>query len=88
MTRDAPAARIRLIIEAIPGLQILRQELARLPQRGKNYESRRRALSATIRELRESLPGRELKRIADRWPYILLAISIIGLALKIYRGTF
>jgi hypothetical protein len=28
-----------------------------------------------------------IKRIADKWPYILIAISLVGLALKLYRGT-
>jgi hypothetical protein len=28
-----------------------------------------------------------LKRIAEFWPYILVAVSIIGLALKLYKGT-
>jgi hypothetical protein len=28
-----------------------------------------------------------LKRIAEFWPHILLAISIVGLALKLYQGT-
>jgi hypothetical protein len=28
-----------------------------------------------------------LKRIAELWPYILIALSIVGLALKLYRGA-
>jgi hypothetical protein len=28
-----------------------------------------------------------LKRIAELWPYILVVISIVGLALRVYRGT-
>jgi hypothetical protein len=27
-----------------------------------------------------------LKRMAELWPYILVALSIVGLALKLYRG--
>jgi hypothetical protein len=29
-----------------------------------------------------------IKQLADLWPYILLAISLVGLALKLYRGIF
>jgi hypothetical protein len=59
MPRVAPAARTRVVIEAVSGLQRLQREMARLPQSDKYYESQRRALNATIRELRGSLSGRE-----------------------------
>ena len=29
-----------------------------------------------------------LKRIGAFWPYILIVISILGLAIRIWRGTF
>ena len=37
-----------------------------------------------IRPLREESI---LKRLADLWPYILIAISIIGLVFRLFRGT-
>jgi len=58
MSRIAPAARTRIVIEAISGLQQLQREMARLSQKDSNYEDQRRALEATIRELRKSLPAR------------------------------
>ena len=36
------------------------------------------------------VPARDssrLKQMAELWPYILIALSILGLALKLYRGT-
>jgi hypothetical protein len=54
MSRVAPAARIRLI-EAISSLQRLRREMARLSQTDKDYDSKKRALHATIEHLRNSL---------------------------------
>jgi hypothetical protein len=32
-------------------------------------------------------PATRLKRIAELWPYILLPISILGLAVRVHRGT-
>jgi hypothetical protein len=29
-----------------------------------------------------------LKQIAQLWPYILIAMSLVGLVLRFYRGTF
>ena len=29
-----------------------------------------------------------LKRIAKLWPYIVIAGSLLGLAVRVYRGTF
>jgi hypothetical protein len=35
----------------------------------------------------DKISGRtKLMRIAEFWPYILVAISIVGLALRLYRG--
>ena len=28
-----------------------------------------------------------LRRLADLWPYLLIAISFLGLVLEVYRGT-
>jgi hypothetical protein len=51
----APAARTRIVIEAIAGLQRLQKEMA---SSKKVYEDHRRALEVTIRELRKSLSAR------------------------------
>ena len=32
--------------------------------------------------------GSRLRRLAEMWPYILVAIAVIGVAIKVYRGTF
>ena len=58
MSRVAPAARTRIVIEAISGLQKLQRQMARLSQKDSNYQDQRRALDATIRELRKSLSAR------------------------------
>jgi hypothetical protein len=58
MPRVAPAARIRIVVEAISRLQRLQREMARLSRGNKNYASQRRALHATIQELRKSLSTR------------------------------
>ena len=56
MPRVAPAARVAFVIEAIAGLRRLQRGMARLSQRDKNYESNKRALQATLQELRKSVP--------------------------------
>jgi len=59
MPRVAPAARIRVITEALAGLRRLQREMARFSQTDKkNYESQRRTLHAAIQELRKSLSAR------------------------------
>jgi hypothetical protein len=63
MPRVAPAARVAFAIEAIAGLRRLQRGMARLSHRDKNYESNKRALHATIQELRKSVTesGRSVK---------------------------
>lgn len=51
----APAARVAFVVEAISGLQRLQREMARLSQRDEDYESKKRALQATIQELRKMI---------------------------------
>ena len=51
----APVARVSFVVEAISGLQRLRREMARLSQRDEDYESKKRALQATIQELRKMI---------------------------------
>jgi hypothetical protein len=58
MPRVAPAARIRVITEALAGLRRLQREMARFSQTDKNYESQRRTLHDAIQELRKSLSAR------------------------------
>ncbi len=48
-----PAARTRVVANALLGLQKLDREMARLTQKGQNYEDRRRALQLVIQELRK-----------------------------------
>jgi hypothetical protein len=55
MPRVAPAGRVAFIINAIAGLRRLQRGMTRLSQRDKNYESNKRALDATIQELRKSV---------------------------------
>jgi len=55
MPSVAPAARVAFVREAMSGLQRLQREMARVSQRDENYESKRRALQATIRELRRMI---------------------------------
>ncbi len=55
MPSVAPAARAVLIVESIAGLQRLQREMARMSQRDKTYESKKRALQATIRDLRKMI---------------------------------
>ena len=59
----APVARVSFVVEAISGLQRLRREMARLSQRDEDYESKKRALQATIQGLRKMiLPTRRKRR--------------------------
>jgi hypothetical protein len=55
MPSVAPAARAALIVESISGLQRLHRQMSRVSQRDNNYESKKRALEATIRELRKMI---------------------------------
>ena len=55
MPSVAPAARVAFVVEAISGLQRLQREMARLSQRDKDYESKKRGLQATIQELRKMI---------------------------------
>ena len=57
MPSIAPAARVYFVAEAISGLQRLQREMARVPQRDENYEDKKRALQATIQELRKMIPA-------------------------------
>jgi cell fate (sporulation/competence/biofilm development) regulator YlbF (YheA/YmcA/DUF963 family) len=51
MPSVAPAARAALVVESISGLQRLQREM----QRDENYKSKKRALEATIQELRKMI---------------------------------
>jgi membrane-bound inhibitor of C-type lysozyme len=55
MPSVAPAARVAFVVESISGLQRLQREIARVSQRDKTYECKRRALRATIQELRKMI---------------------------------
>ena len=55
MPTVAPASRAAFVVEAIAGLQRLQREMARVSQGDENYESKKRALQATIRELRKMI---------------------------------
>ena len=55
MPSVAPAARVSFVVESISALQRLQREMARSTQRDENYESKKRALQATIEELRKSI---------------------------------
>ncbi len=55
MPRVAPAARVAFVVEAISGLQRLQREMVRLPHLDENYESKKRALQATIQRLRKMI---------------------------------
>lgn len=57
MPSVAPAARVAFVVESISGLQRLQREMARVSQRDENYESKKRALRATIQELRKMISG-------------------------------
>ena len=58
MPSDAPAGRAALVVESIAGLQRLQREMARASQRDKTYESKKRALRATIQELRKMISAK------------------------------
>ena len=58
MPSVAPAARVACVVEAISGLQRLQREMARLSQRDKTYASKKRALGATIQELRRTISAK------------------------------
>jgi hypothetical protein len=55
MSRIVPAERIRIVDESISALQRLRREMSRFSQTSKNYEHHKRALDATIKDLRKSV---------------------------------
>ncbi len=55
MPSVAPAARVAFVVEAISGLQRLQREMVRLPHLDENYESKKRALQATIQRLRKMI---------------------------------
>jgi len=55
MPRIAPAARMSFVVEALTQLEMLQREMTRLAPRDENYESNRRALQATIRDLRQMI---------------------------------
>jgi predicted nucleic acid-binding Zn-ribbon protein len=60
MHRLAPATRIRLV-EATARLQKLRREMARLSKGDKDYEKKKLALQAVIKELRSGRHASESK---------------------------
>ena len=55
MPSVAPAARVAFVVEAISGLLRLQREMARSSQRDEDYESKKRALEATIQDLRKMI---------------------------------
>ena len=55
MPSVAPAGRVADAVEAISGLQRLQRQMARVSQGDENYESKKRALQATIQELRKMI---------------------------------
>ena len=55
MPTVVPTARATFAAEAISGLQRLQREMARVSQGDENYESKKRALQATIQELRKMI---------------------------------
>ena len=57
MPSIAPTARVTFVVESITGLQRLQREMARVSQRDQTYESKKRALRATIQELRKMIPA-------------------------------
>ena len=58
MPSVAPAARAAFVVESISGLQRLQREMSRVSQRDKTYESKKRALRATIQELRKMISAK------------------------------
>ena len=55
MPSVAPVRRVAVIAEAISGLQRLQREMARVSQRDEDYESKKRALEATLQDLRKMI---------------------------------
>jgi hypothetical protein len=55
MPNVGPAGRNADVVEAISGLQRLQRQMSRVSQRDKTYEGKKRALQATIRELRKMI---------------------------------
>ncbi len=55
MPSVAATAGTEFVVEAISGLQRLQRELSIVSQRDENYESKERALQATIQELRNMI---------------------------------
>ena len=53
MPSVGPVGRVADVVEAIAGLQRLQRQMSRVSQRDKTYESKKRALQATIRDLRK-----------------------------------
>ena len=58
MPRVAPAARIR-IVQAVANLQKLRREMGRLSEKDEDYQKKKRALAAVIKELQAQIPARD-----------------------------
>ena len=58
MPSVAPAARAAFVVESISGLQRLQREMTRVSRRDKTYESKKRALRATIQELRKTISAK------------------------------
>ena len=58
MPSVAPAARAAFVVGSIAGLQRLQRETARVSQRDDDYESKERALRATIQELRKMISAK------------------------------
>ena len=56
MPRLTPATRIRLL-EAVTSLQRLRREMSHLSEMDEDYEKKKRALEAVIRELQVATGG-------------------------------
>jgi len=56
MPSVAPAARVAFVVAAISGLQRLQREMARLSSSDEDYRSKKRALQATIQDLRNTIP--------------------------------
>jgi hypothetical protein len=59
MPSVAPAPRrVAFVVESLSGLQRLQREMARVSQRDEDYESKKRALRATIQELRKMISAK------------------------------
>lgn len=57
MPRVPPAERIR-IVQAVANLQRLRREMGRLSEKDEDYEKKKRALAAVIKELQSGSDSR------------------------------